>query len=327
MKNTYKPIYRIIFMQLVNESFRSRLLETEKQRLLSIMNYFLEEIDLQEEQFQGRPRTPMKDILKCLIVMNYHGWSLRRAHSDIVQLYQLGFISCIPKRATLGKYLLEERTQEILEKLIVLSALPLADLNETLITDSTWYQKFINTCIAHKNKVRKIDLASHYKTRKLHVGMFKETKIICWAKGSGGHEHDSIFFEKMLTETIANGFRVKTLIADKGYVSKNSYALCQEYGIKECFIQMKDFYTGKRPGSQLWRDQLKKFKEKPEEWNEVYRYRSLIESLFSSWKRKHRNFIRNRISTSQNCELLLIALWHNLTILSKFYNQEFMDSL
>ena len=77
-----------------------------------------------------------------------------------------------------------------------------------------------------------------------------------------------------------------------------------------------------RPKSNLWRQRLRFYMEEPEAWKETYRMRVLIENLFSTIKRKNMNYLRCRKENSQDVEMLLKALWHNITIIGKF-----MDSL
>src|SRR3989338_1412060 len=264
---------------MIHSMRNNKDLQSEKKDMLSMMHFFLENFNFEEQSPNGRPSFPLKGIMKCLLVMSYHGWSLRRSQSDIEQIHKDGIISCIPKPSTLNKYMLDSKTEELLERLIILSALPLAAMSDTFIADLTLYQQFMNTCAAHRQKVRKVDLAPHYKTRKLHILMCKETRSVCWAKASGGEVNDSPFLPRMIQETVNEGFVIKKLLADKGYVAKETYALCQELGIKECFIEMKMFYTGKRPGSALWRDQLQVYKNKPEEWHESYRFRVIVRTI------------------------------------------------
>ncbi len=298
---------------------RPKHLENEKKDFIEIMRIFLEGIDLQQQQHQGRPRTPMSDIIASLLIMSYHGWSFRRSESDIEELYEKGIISFNPKKSTLHKYMSDSEIEKILVNLIEASSLYFIDSNDTtLIIDSTWYQKFMNLCQAHHQNQRSVKLAPQYKTRKIHVAMLKESKMIVWAKATPGQTNDTPLFEEMLNNVTKRGFNIDSILADKGYMSKKNYALCQELGIKNIFIDFRKNVTGKRPQGQLWRDRVKVFKDNPLEWRESYRYRVLIESLFSTIKRKGKNYIRNQKDISQNCELLLKALSHNLTIIAKF---------
>ncbi len=298
-------------------------IQHEKSKLLVMIDKFLDGISFEEKIKEGRPSAPLQDVIKCLLVMSYHSWSYRRCYSDLQTLYDSNSINFIPKRSTISKYMNDSNLEDKLTELISLSGLPLAHISETLIIDSTWYQKMMNVASAHKNKTRTLKLHSFYKTRKFHVGMFKETKIVTYARGTPGTIHDSLIFEEIVRNTCAN-FKVRVLLADKGYCNKKAYSLCEELNIRYAFIDFKSNVNMKRGKSKLWKDSLDLHRNNPELWNEFYRFRPLIESLFSAWKRKNLNYIRCRNTTSQNCELLLKALVHNLIILSDHY-LTFMD--
>ncbi len=300
-------------------------LETEKQDLTIILNEFIDSIDFEQKQLCGRPRTDFRDILKCLLITSYYGFSYRRANSDIAEMFYKGYIKSIPKRSTLCKYMLDPETKAILLRLIPLSARTFIDMEDMVIIDSTWFGYRFPISPLHKNnnKILKYnDKSPLDKTRKLHILCFLKSQIIICARVSAGSEHDSKFFKEMLKEAIDNGFKIKCLLGDAGYTGRENYALCEEYGIKDVFINFKKNSTEKRPKSNLWKPKLKLYREHPEIWHEKYRFRVIVENLFSLMKRKGKNYIRCRKSNSQDVELLLKALWHNLTIISKF-----MDNL
>ncbi len=295
-------------------------LENEKNNFLITMNEFINGINFEQEQFQGRPRANLKTILKCLLVMSYCGLSYRRSHSDIVNLYQQGLIESIPKKATIGKYMLDEEIKKILQDLIPFSARTFMDVEDTLLVDSTWFHKFIKLSGSNKRKLAKgtAKLPPLSKTRKLHVMCFLKSQMIISVRASIGTAHDNNFFREMLQEVLDNGFKIKRILGDSAYLDKKNMILCEENNIKDVFIDFRSNVRYRRGGSGLWKERLKIYKENPELWHENYRFRVKIEGLFSTMKRKGNNYIRSRKDNSQDVELLLKALWHNLTIISKF---------
>ena len=68
-------------------------------------------------------------------------------------------------------------------------------------------------------------------TRKLHISCLKNSKVITYAKTTLGKKHDCPFFEELVKNPIKNGFKIKTILADSGYMSKSNHFLCQELGI------------------------------------------------------------------------------------------------
>lgn len=156
------------------------------------------------------------------------------------------------------------------------------------------------------------------KVRKIHVACLKNSKVIAYAKATKGTENDSPHFEDAVRTVCKNGFQIKTLLADAGYVSKNNYAICKELGILDAFIDFKSNNELRRAKSDLWREKLKLYREQKEIWNQTYRFRVIIEGVFSAIKRKNLNYLRSKKETAMDVELLLKALVYNLTIIGKY---------
>jgi len=135
---------------------------------------------------------------------------------------------------------------------------------------------------------------------------------------SKGTEHDSPFFEEIVRSVSKLGFPLKTLLADSGYLSKDNYVICKELGILNTFIDFKSNITGKRGKSDLWREKFKLYKEQKSIWNETYRFRVIVEGIFSAIKRKNITYLRSKKETAMDVEVLLKALVYNLTVISKY---------
>lgn len=299
---------------------KSNHLEVEKADFLDVLCQFVDGIDFWEENQTGRPRINTRDILKALLVMSYHSWSYRRSNSDIEKMKEESVISYVPKRATLNKYMRDPEFKQILERLVELSALSFVELEQTIIIDSTWFCNMIRLSSAVRYKAnRNVNIPPLEKTRKLHIVIGLKSKIIISARTSFGTVHDINFFKELLENTIKLGIRVKTLLADAAYNSKDNYILCENYGI-EAFLDFKKNASLGRDRSSLRRKQLILYKSHPELWHQSYNYRPIVEGVFSVMKRKGKNYIRGRQEISQDCEILLRVLWYNLTIISKHYH-------
>ncbi len=125
-------------------------------------------------------------------------------------------------------------------------------------------------------------------------------------------------FEEFVRTILKNGFQIKTLLADAGYSSKDSYALCRELEIMNVFIDFRKNATTKRAKSDLWREKVRLWKEQKEVWHETYRFRVIVEGVFSAMKKKSLNYLRSRKETAMDVEVLLKALVYNLTIIGKY---------
>ena len=178
------------------------------------------------------------------------------------------------------------------------------------------YFQHINVCIeeVHGNKCGTTN------TRKIHVGILKNSKIICFAKATRGVAHDSPIFKEILT-TSSELFNLKYCLGDKGYCSKESHILCAERGIT-AFLDFRVNCRSKGGGSGMWKQQIDIWKNKPEVWKESYRFRVVIEGIFSVIKKKHNSYLRSRNQVSRDVEMLLKCLVYNFSVLGNLLSSD-----
>src|SRR5690606_24739158 len=79
-------------------------LENEKEKFLRHLCEFIDEFDFKAEQVNGRPLSNLRDVLKGLLIMSYHGMSYRRCQSDIRRMQIEGLIENVHGRSTLNDY-------------------------------------------------------------------------------------------------------------------------------------------------------------------------------------------------------------------------------
>src|SRR3989344_3907400 len=132
-------------IQIPLQKSNTYYLEAEKQKFIDFGINLIDSLNLDEEQFMGRPRCPYHDILKSLLIMAFHGMSYRRAKSYIVSLYENNLIDTVPKKSTLHKYMNLKKTKSIVEYLVQQTALFFRENEDTLIVDSTWISKSMYT--------------------------------------------------------------------------------------------------------------------------------------------------------------------------------------
>ncbi len=293
-----------------------RTLESEKQKFLKLMSEFVDRTILEQPDNEGRPKSDLRDIIKSLLVMSFNGMSYRRAESDLRELYEKGFVLSKVPRSTLNDYANKEEIIKVLERLIQYSATFFIENESTIILDSTWFG--LRMYSGGYRKVYDKKSASLQKVRKLHISCMKNSKVICFAKATKGTLHDSLMFEEMVKTPIKNGFIISRLLADAGYNARKNYALCKELNILNAFIDFKKNCSTKRAKSDLWRERVRMWKEHKELWKETYRFRVIIEGIFSSIKKKNLNWIRAKKENAQDVELLLKCLVYNLTIIGRY---------
>ncbi|MCX6748971.1 MAG: transposase [Candidatus Pacearchaeota archaeon] len=291
-------------------------LEHEKECFINNLCDFIEPLNFEQLQVMGRPKANFKDIIKALCLMSYNGMSYRRTQSDLRWMLENELIKSIPPRSTLNDYSNDENTLKLVERLIQVSALFFNDNEDTLIIDSTWFGQRMYS--GGFREVYDKEHAPLEKVRKMHIACLKNSKIIAFAKATSGTKHDSPFFEEIVSTVSKNGFHIKTILADAGYSGKNNYALCRDLGIMDVFIDFKSNATLRRAKSDIWREKLRLYKEQKEIWNQSYRFRVLIEGVFSAIKRKNLNYLRSKKENARDVEVLLKALVYNLTIIGKY---------
>ena len=294
----------------------NKTLEFEKEKFLKNLDFIMDNIFFENDQVTGRPKAENKDIMRCLMIMSYHSMSYRRAESDIKKLFDEGSLTHIPKRSTLNKYANDERTLNFLIKFIQDFSLLFVDNEDTVIFDSTWFS--IKMYEGGYLKVHNREAQSMDKCRKIHAGCLKNSKIIAIALTSEGTAHDCPFFETMIRKVVENGLNIKKVICDAGYSSKLNHEVCEELGIKEVYIDFKKNVNGRNPRTSLWKERLSIFKNRPDQWHEEYKYRAIIEGVWSVIKKKNNTFLRSQKIISQDIELLLKIAVYNITIIGKY---------
>ena len=295
-------------------------LEKEKINFLKSMCNFLDSLDFEQEQIQGRPKADQREILKHLLVMSYNAMSYRRAISDLFILKDLGFIQNLISRSTLNDHANNEETIFLLERLIQVSSTFFRDNEDTLIVDSTWFGERMYAGGYTEVHGSKKGLTN---TRKIHVGILKNSKAICYAKATPGTFHDCPAFKDILLNS-SKLFNLKSCLGDKGYCSKENYILCSDLEIN-AFLDFKKNFRSARGKSALWKNQINIWNNQPEVWKESYRYRVVIEAVFSSIKKKHNSYLRSRKQNSRDVEMLLKCLTYNLSLIGRHLSGHFMD--
>jgi transposase len=302
--------------QLLKLSPNKNALFEEKKNFIETLSIFIDSIDFGiKENITGRPSSDLKDIIKSLLIMAYHGMSYRRAMCDINELKEKGIIHVVPSKTTLNRYACSKELAKTLSHLIQASSLFFIKYENTVIMDSTWLatRMYIG---GHERVYDKENTPFKY-CRKLHIACLRNSRVIAYAKVTSGTTNDNPLFQELLMKVLRNGFDIRAVLADAGYNSKDNYAFCDSLNINRVFIDFKSNSSFNRAKSKNWKIQLKMFKEEPEKWKSDYRFRVIVEGIFSAIKRKQTNYLRARIENSREAELLLKCLVYNLTIIAK----------
>ena len=142
---------------------------------------------------------------------------------------------------------------------------------------------------------------------KLHISVDVDTGVIHWFTITPSKRHDSPEFKNLLNHLPNLG----AVLGDKGYSSRNNCQIAADKnGIP--YLYFRDNATSKAKGHPAWIISFRTYKKDTEEWLSVYHLRSIVESVFSSIKRRWGSFLRSRWKWMQKKELSLKVLSYNI---------------
>jgi hypothetical protein len=98
---------------------------------------------------------------------------------------------------------------------------------------------------------------------------------------------------------------------DKAYPSRENYQLVLDKNGTP-YLYFKDNATNKAKGKTAWIIHIRKYKKDKETWLFIYHLRSIVESLFSSIKKRWVSFLNSKKKWMQKKELSLKILAYNI---------------
>ena len=266
----------------------------------------------------GRVPMPLSDEIYCAVLKVYSGLAGRRACGVYENVADRGLLSKVPSYMVASRLLNRPEVTPILYRLLSLSALPLAGLEDEGIVapDSTGIQTTsFGAWREAKHGEQRVK-----KWLKLHALVGTKTHAILRAVVGDEYSGDSLQFAPLLREAVAEGFNPRGVVADKGYLSKENYALADSMGL-EALIPFKANTLSnevnrirgiKNPAS--WEKAYHLFQANREEFDRNYHKRSNVESVFSALKRKFGENIRSKNKVAQVNEVLCKLIAYNLTV-------------
>ena len=261
------------------------------------------------EKKAGRKPIPFRDLLTCAIILSYRGLSGRRAQGVIQELYDNGYIDTAPSPTVIWRFMDYENLSEILRVLIQISATPAIAAETRLAIDASGFRTTsYSDWFGEKHGYEKVN-----EWIKLHAIVGVETNVIANAYVTDGHTHDNKMF-KPLVEEVVQQFTVTEVSADKGYLARDNFNLCKDYGIR-LFVPFKTSSTPAARGSGEWTKMYYYALENPEEFKKHYHKRSNVETVFHMMKATGQETIRSRKFRTQSNELYCKVICHNIRML------------
>jgi len=266
----------------------------------------------------GPASTSIRDDLYCAILKVYSGLSARRACGVYANVADRGLLGKVPSFAVASNLLTRPEVTAILYRILSLSALPLAGLEDggAVAPDSTGVQ----TTSFGGWREEKHGEKRQKKWLKVHAMVGTKTHVIMRAIVSDKNSGDAPEFAPLLRGAVEDGFRPATVVADKGYLSADNYALAASLGI-EPFIPFRAGTVSNEVNRirgvlkpESWVKAYHLFQANRTEFDRNYHRRSNVESVFSSLKRKFGENIRSRTPVAQVNEVLCKLIAYNLTV-------------
>jgi hypothetical protein len=290
-----------------------RLVESLLRDLVSGISEFPTDLSL-----GGRPPLPLCESLYCAILKVYSGLSGRRASGVYKNVRDRNLLSRVPNYMVASRALNRPEATLILSRLVSLAAAPLVGLEQggVIAPDSTGVQ---TTSFGGWREAKHGEQRAK-KWLKVHAMVGTRTHVILTAIVGDGFSADSPQFAPMLRETINAGFLPSSVVADKGYLSGDNYALAASLGL-DAYIpfragtltnEMNRIRGVRKPAA--WQKAFHLFQANREEFDRKYHRRSNVESVFSALKRKFGENVRSKNSVAQVNEILCKLIAYNLTV-------------
>jgi len=142
---------------------------------------------------------------------------------------------------------------------------------------------------------------------KLHIGVDVHTGVVHSFTTTRWNRHDSREFARLLK----NLPEVDKVLGDKAYSSRaNCQLVADKHGTP--YLCFHANATSRAGGKPEWIISFRASKNDPEGWLVVYHLRSIVESVFSSMKRRWGSFLQSRKRWMQKRELALKVFAYNV---------------
>ena len=289
--------------------------QTQEKSELQALLYGLCKSLPEPEPRTGRGRRPLSlsDIIFSSTFKVYSTVSGRRFSTDLREAKARGYLDRLPHYNSVFRYLESESLTPYLYALITLSAAPLKAVETDFAVDSSGFStgqfmRWLDVKYGEKEDRRQ--------WLKLHLMCGTKTNIVTSVEVSDGYSHDYHHFKPLVDHTAKQGFNLKEISADKGYLGADNLMTTLRHGAVP-YIPFKTnsvAQSGWEPKSQLWTRMFHFYSLNRAEFLQHYHKRSNIETVFHMIKSKFGQRLRSKSMTAQINEALCKVLCHNLCV-------------
>ena len=277
------------------------------------------------DQYRGRPRLSLADIIFASTFKVYSTVSGRRFMTDLREAKGRGYLSKVPHYNSVFRYLEAEALTPYLYDLITTSSLPLKSVESAFAVDSSGFStgQFMRWLDVKygKEEDRRMWL-------KVHLMCGVKTNIVTSVEISDGYAHDYHFFKGLVARTGESGFNMKEVSADKAYLGGENLLVTLRHGAIPYipFKSNSQIQTSYGPKSELWTRMFHFYNLHREEFLDHYHKRSNVETTFHMIKAKFGQRLRSKTMTAQVNEALCKVLCHNLCVLIQSVHELGIDA-
>ncbi len=259
----------------------------------------------------GRKGYTRKEKLCFMCIKVFYKSDLRKSVSILKELKNSKYIDRVPSFKSIDNFFNDKSLSEVLDDLILISALPLASLEETGAIDSTGFS------------ISKFERWFDYKWgkpegkervwRKAHVAMGCKTNVFLSVKVTEKNVADASMLEEVLGIK-TRYFNMKQFVADKAYLSRRIIKYLAELGL-EAYIPFKSNSIPNPRGCMLWRTMFEKFRNPNSDYMPKYHQRSNIETGFWMVKQNYGDSLFTKNFDANVNEIKIKFLCQNITTL------------
>ncbi len=259
----------------------------------------------------GRKGYTRKEKICFMCIKVFYKSDLRKAVSILDELKNSKYIDRVPSFKSIDNFFNDPSLSEVLDDLILISALPLANLEETGAIDSTGFS------------ISKFERWFDYKWgklegkkrvwRKAHVAMGCKSNIFLSVKVTEKSVGDASMLEEVLGVK-TKYFKMNQFVADKAYLSRKIITYLANLGL-DAYIPFKSNSIRKSRGCHLWSKMFKVFNYNNKSYMKKYHSRSNIETGFWMVKQNYGDHLFTKYFTANVNEIKTKFLCQNIVSL------------
>jgi transposase len=237
----------------------------------------------------------------------YSTVSSRRFGTDLADAVDRGYLSRPMHPNKVNTHLEDPDLFPVLKQLVMRSALPLRVVDTDFAVDSSGFSTSRHIKW-HDEKYGRTRSGRDWV--KVHICTGVTSNCVTAVEIRDRDAGDSPEFKPLVEATVAAGFRLSEVSADKGYLSRENLELVEAHKAAP-FIPFKSNSVPGEVGT-LWEKLYGYFQFRREDFLRHYHKRSNVESTFSMIKAKFGDAVRSRTDVAMKNEALCKILCHNL---------------